>query len=301
MNENFKSGFVALIGKPNAGKSTLLNALIGQKISIVSPKPQTTRNKILGVLTEDNFQMIFVDTPGLFSPQNALGQYMKKSTDSGVKGTDLVIYVIDGHKPFSDDDLQRIESYANGQIPLIVAVNKIDITQGEKLVKEVDKLNGIKNIKSVYCVSAQNSKNLSELKEGIKGFLTDGNRYFEDDDVTDKSQAFIVTEIIREKVLLLTDEEVPHGIGVTLNKMVFNEVRSIWEIDANIIVEKAGHKPIIIGKKGAKLKEIGSRARMSIENLLGAKVFLSLWVKVKDDWRNSEFLLREIGYNKKEL
>ena len=301
MEENFKSGFVAIIGKPNAGKSTLLNSLVGQKISIVSPKPQTTRNKILGVLTEENTQMVFVDTPGLLQPKNTLGEFMKKSIDSGIKDVDAIVYVIDGHKEFSPDDLERIEKYAQGKIPVIVAVNKIDITQPEKLIKEVDKLNELKNVKKVYTVSAANNKNIAALKEGLRAFLTDDNRYFADDDVTDRPQAFIVTEIIREKILLLTDEEIPHGIGVTLNKMRFNEVKSIWEIDANIIVEKAGHKPIIIGKKGTMLKEIGSRARISMENMLGSKVYLTLWVKIKEDWRNSEFLVKEVGYNKKDV
>jgi len=301
MEKNFKSGFIALIGKPNAGKSTLLNSLVGQKISIVSPKPQTTRNKILGVLTESNTQMVFVDTPGLLQPKNTLGEFMKKSLDSGVKDVDVIVYVIDGHKEFSEDDLSSLAKYAQGQIPLIVVANKIDITQPEKLVKQVDKLNSINGIKKVFCVSAANGRGTNDLKEGVREFLTDENMYFAEDDITDRPQTFLVTEIIREKILLLTDEEIPHGIGVTLNKMNFNEVKSIWEIDANIIVEKQGHKPIIIGKKGAMLKGIGSRARMSIENMLGAKVYLTLWIKVKEDWRNSEFLLKEIGYNKKEI
>ena len=301
VEKDFKSGFIAIIGRPNAGKSTLINSLVEQKVSIVSPKPQTTRNKLLGIWTEENCQMIFVDTPGLIKPRNILGEYMKKSIDSGMRDVDCVLYVIDGHKEFSKSDLELIDKYAEGATPLIVVVTKIDITQKEKLILELEKLNSISNIKQVYCISAVKNKNVAELKQGLKEFLTDNIMYFEEDEVTDRSQAFMVMEIIREKILLLIDEEIPHGIGVTLNKMNYNQVKSIWEIDANIIVEKASHKPIIIGKQGAKLKEIGSRARASMEHLLAGKVFLSLWVKIKEDWRDSEFLVKEIGYNKKDI
>lgn len=298
--QNFKSGFIALVGKPNAGKSTLLNALIGQKISIVSPKPQTTRSKMLGICTEQDCQMIFVDMPGLIRPKNGLGTYMARSIDSAVRDVDCIAFVTDGSKGISDGDVALMKKYGESA-PLVVAVTKTDICRPDALMPSLQKLNGLDFVKEVFCVSAKKNKNVDALKDGLKKYLTDNVKYFDDDDVTDKSQRFLVTEIIREKVLLLTDQEVPHGVGVTLNKMEFDEEKNSWDIDANIIVEKAGHKPIIIGKQGAMLKRIGTYARESMEKTLQAKVFLSLWVKVKEDWRNSDFMLKEIGYDKKDL
>lgn len=299
--KDFKSGFLALVGKPNAGKSTLLNSLIRQKVSIVSPKPQTTRNKVLGIWTQDDCQMIFVDMPGIIKPKNTLGQYMEKSIDSGVRDVDCVIYVTDGHKGISDDDLALMQKYGAKNAPMVVVVTKTDICQPEKLMEQLGKLNQLSFVKEIYCVSAKKNKNVDQLKDGLKKYLTDRVKYFEDDDVTDKSQRFLVAEIIREKILLLCDNEIPHGVGVTLNKMEYDKTRKLWDIDANIIVEKSSHKPIVIGKHGSMLKQIGSYARESIEKMLQSRVYLALWVKIKEDWRNSDFMLREIGYDKKEL
>lgn len=299
--ENFRSGFIALVGKPNAGKSTLLNSLVRQKVSIVSPKPQTTRNKILGIWTQDDCQMVFVDMPGIIKPKNTLGKYMEKSIDSGVRDVDCVVFVTDGHKGISDDDVALMTRYSAGGAPMVVVVTKTDICQPETLMTQLAKLNGLPFVGEVYCVSAKRNKNIDMLKDGLKKYLKDDVKYFDDDDVTDKSQRFLAAEIIREKILLLCDDEIPHGVGVTINKMTYDKVKKMWDIDANIIVEKASHKPIIIGKQGRMLKQIGSYAREGLEKMLQAKVYLALWIKIKEDWRNSDFMLREIGYDKKEL
>lgn len=299
--ENFRSGFIALVGKPNAGKSTLLNSLVRQKVSIVSPKPQTTRNKILGIWTQDDCQMVFVDMPGIIKPKNTLGKYMEKSIDSGVRDVDCVVFVTDGHKGISDDDVALMTRYSAGGAPMVVVVTKTDICQPETLMTQLAKLNGLPFVGEVYCVSAKRNKNIDMLKDGLKKYLKDDVKYFEDDDVTDKSQRFLAAEIIREKILLLCDDEIPHGVGVTINKMTYDKVKKMWDIDANIIVEKASHKPIIIGKQGRMLKQIGSYAREGLEKMLQAKVYLALWIKIKEDWRNSDFMLKEIGYDKKEL
>ena len=299
--ENFRSGFIALVGKPNAGKSTLLNSLVRQKVSIVSPKPQTTRNKILGIWTQDDCQMVFVDMPGIIKPKNTLGKYMEKSIDSGVRDVDCVVFVTDGHKGISDDDVALMTRYSAGGAPMVVDVTKTDICQPETLMTRLAKLNGLPFVGEVYCVSAKRNKNIDMLKDGLKKYLKDDVKYFDDDDVTDKSQRFLAAEIIREKILLLCDDEIPHGVGVTINKMTYDKVKKMWDIDANIIVEKASHKPIIIGKQGRMLKQIGSYAREGLEKMLQAKVYLALWIKIKEDWRNSDFMLKEIGYDKKEL
>ena len=235
--ENFRSGFIALVGKPNAGKSTLLNSLVRQKVSIVSPKPQTTRNKILGIWTQDDCQMVFVDMPGIIKPKNTLGKYMEKSIDSGVRDVDCVVFVTDGHKGISDDDVALMTRYSAGGAPMVVVVTKTDICQPEMLMTQLAKLNGLPFVGEVYCVSAKRNKNIDMLKDGLKKYLKDDVKYFDDDDVTDKSQRFLAAEIIREKILLLCDDEIPHGVGVTINKMTYDKVKKMWDIDANIIVK----------------------------------------------------------------
>lgn len=290
-----KTGFIAIVGYANAGKSTLLNALIKQKVSIISPKPQTTRDSIMGIWTDDDSQMIFVDTPGFLTSKNALGDYMLKSIDNAVQDVDCILIVIDGHDGIDDKELSQIYRYGKRGVPIVVAVTKTDITQPSKLMPELAKLNGLDGISEVYCVSAKRNKGVDELKQGLKKYLTGSDMYFEEDDVTDKSQRYLVGEIIREKVLLCCEKEIPHGVGVILNKMQYED--AAWDIDATIIVEKASHKPIILGKGGAMIKGIGTHARESIEKLLDARVFLTLWVKVKEDWRNNPSVLNELGYS----
>ena len=290
-----KTGFIAMVGLANAGKSTLLNALIKQKVSIVSPKPQTTRDSIMGVWTDDDSQIVFVDTPGFLNSKNALGDYMLRSIDNATQDVDCILLVIDGHDGISDRELSQINKYAKRDIPIVVAVTKIDITQPQKLMPELAKLNGCEAVSEVYCVSAKRNNGVDELKQALKKYLKGDTMYFEEDDVTDKSQRYLVGEIIREKVLLACENEIPHGVGVAINKMQFED--TAWDIDATVVVEKASHKPIVLGKHGAMIKSIGIHARESIEKLLDGKVFLTLWVKVKEDWRNNPSVLNELGYS----
>ncbi len=289
-----KTGFIAIVGLANAGKSTLLNALIKQKISIVSPKPQTTRDSIMGIWTDEDSQIVFVDTPGFLQSKNALGDYMLRSIDNAVTDVDCILVVIDGHDGISERELAQIAKYKKQSAPIVVVVTKIDIVQPEKLMPQLAKLNEIEGIAEVYCVSAKRNRGVEELKSALKKYLTGTEVYFEEDDVTDRSQRYLVCEIIREKVLLGCENEVPHGVGVQLNKMQYEN--GSWDIDATVLVEKASHKPIVLGKHGAMIKEIGIHARESIEKLLEARVFLTLWVKVKEDWRNNPSVLNELGY-----
>lgn len=291
-----KTGFIAIAGLANAGKSTLLNALIEQKIAIVSPKPQTTRDNILGIWTDDDSQIVFVDTPGYLTSRNALGDFMLKSIDSAISDVDCLLAVIDGHDGISDKALALLEKYGKKNVPVVVAVTKTDITQPEKLMPELAKLNRYGFVKEVYCVSARKGRNISTLRNGLKKYLTGDSMYFQEDDITDKSSSYLVAEIIREKVLLNCDEEIPHGVGIQLNKMQYDEERDEWDIDANVIVEKASHKPIVLGKQGAMIKSIGRDARRDMEKLLESHVFLTLWVKVKEDWRNRPSVMNELGY-----
>lgn len=291
-----KTGFIAIVGLANAGKSSLLNALIKQKVAIVSPKPQTTRDNILGIWTDEATQMVFVDTPGFLKSKNALGDYMLKNIDSAVTDVDAILLAIDGHDGIDDKELQQIEMYGKKGLPLVVAVTKMDITQPEKLVPHLAKLNEYSCISEVFCVSSHKNKGMQELKTALTKYLTGTEMFFEEDDVTDKSQRYLVQEIIREKILLALDEEIPHGVGIELNKMQWNEEDNRWEIDANVIIEKQSHKPIILGKRGEMIKAIGTAARQSIQKMLDQRVYLELWVKVKEDWRNNKYVMTELGY-----
>lgn len=301
MSESFKSGFIAVVGRANAGKSTLVNAFVGQKISIVSPKPQTTRENILGIWTDETCQMIFVDTPGALNPKTLLGDFMVRSIEQAVVDVDCILLVIDGHDGIKQADFDLIDKYGKADAPLVVAVTKTDISQPEKMMAELAKLNKYDCIREIFAVSARRNRGVEELKTHLKNYLNDDRVYFDEDYVTDRPQRFLVCEDIREKTLLCLNEEVPHGIGISLNKMTFNEEEDRWEIDADIIVEKASHKSIVLGKKGQMIKSIGMAARESIQKMLEARVRLDLWVRVKEDWRNSERMLNEIGYNKKDL
>ena len=301
MSESFKSGFIAVVGRANAGKSTLVNAFVGQKISIVSPKPQTTRENILGIWTDETCQMIFVDTPGALNPKTLLGDFMVRSIEQAVVDVDCILLVIDGHDGIKQADFDLIDKYGKADAPLVVAVTKTDISQPEKMMAELAKLNKYDCIREIFAVSARRNRGVEELKTHLRNYLNDDRVYFDEDYVTDRPQRFLVCEEIREKTLLCLNEEVPHGIGISLNKMTFNEEEDRWEIDADIIVEKASHKSIVLGKKGQMIKSIGMAARESIQKMLEARVRLDLWVRVKEDWRNSERMLNEIGYNKKDL
>lgn len=292
-----KSGFIAIVGRPNSGKSTLINNFVKEKISIVSPKPQTTRDKVLGIWTDSQYQMIFVDTPGQLKSDSRLGDYMVRSIDDATADVDAIVVVIDGHNGISKQDIELVNKYLKRKIPLVVAVNKIDISQANKLMPELSKLNEIEGIDSVFAISAMRNRNVNDLKQYLTKFLNDDIMYFEADDITDKSQRYLVCELIREKMLLLLEDEIPHGVAVSINKMEFQQAKGSWEIDADIIVERSSHKPIVLGAGGSMIKRIGINARTSIEKLLNAHIYLTLWVRIKEDWRNSKYVMREVGYN----
>lgn len=291
---SFKSGFVAVVGKPNVGKSTLINNLIGKKVSIVSPKPQTTRNKILGVWNTENAQVVFVDTPGIHKGKTMLDKYMQKSVQNATQEVNLLLYVIDGSRPFGKEDLSRLEKYCAEAYPVFAVVNKIDLADYERLMLQLSKLNDIKNLSEVFCVSALNNKNLEPLQEHILEKMTDDVKYFLDDQISTQSFGVMIAETIREKMLWLLNEEIPHGVGIVVDERA--DMGTYEQITATVFCEKSSHKTIIIGAKGAKIKEIGQASRLAIEKMLGKKVNLSLWIKVKPDWKNSKGILGDVGY-----
>ncbi len=295
---SFKSGFVTILGRPNVGKSTLLNTIIGEKVSIVSPKPQTTRNKILGIYNSQNAQVVFTDTPGIHSSANKLDEYMQKSIDTAKQGVDVLLLVLDGTKPIKQGDIDWINSFSKYK-NVIVVINKIDDTSFEKLYPQLSKLNDLEHVKEIYPISAKTGKNVDELLKNIIDLLPEGVPYFDQDSYTDKSVRFMIAEIVREKALWLLQDEIPHGIACEV--IAYKEDDKKVVIDLDIICERDNHKMIIIGKKGSMLKEIGTRARQDIEKLLGKKVFLNIFVKVRADWRNKESYVESVGYNKTDL
>lgn len=294
--DNFRSGFVAIMGKPNSGKSTLINTLVGEKVAIVSWKPQTTRNKILGIYNEPMYQIIFIDTPGLHTPKNTLGEYMMKVANSALDGIDCVLYLIDCEKGFDEKDKYNITTYLNANLNVIAVVNKVDHVTKEKVFEILTELKDYPKLKAIVPISALRGRNIEPLKEEIKKLLTDHIKYYDEEQYTDKNMRFIASEVIREKALRLLNMEVPYGIGVDIKKY---ETRKdgIIDIDADIICEKAAHKPIILGKGGSMIKTIGTYARQDLEAITGSKLFLTLFVKVKDEWRESNFMLKELGYD----
>ena len=294
-----KSGFVAILGLPNVGKSTLLNSILKEKVSIVSPKAQTTRNKILGIYNDEDSQIVFIDTPGIHTSHNKLDEYMNKAIFSAKEDVDLLLFVIDGTKKITEQVIDTLNKYTKDIKNIVLVVNKIDDTTYEKLYPELAKCNNLANIKDIVPVSAMKGKNIEELIKVIKTYLNDDIKYFEDDVYTDKSVKFMVAEIIREKSLWLLQDELPHGIAIEIVR--FDEGGKIIEIDADIILEKDSHKQIVIGKNGSKLKEIGVKSRVDIERLLGQKVMLKLFVKVRNDWRSNSNTLKSLGYNNQDL
>jgi len=294
-----KSGFVAILGQPNVGKSTLLNAILKEKVSIVSPKPQTTRNKILGIYNDEESQIVFIDTPGIHTSHNKLDEYMNKAINAAKNDVDVIVYVIDGTKKISQTTLDTLNKYTKDNDKVILVVNKVDDTTYEKLYPELNKLNALEGIKDIVPLSAMKGKNIEELIKVIKTYLTDDVRYYDEDIYTDQSIKFIVAETIREKALWLLQDELPHGIAVEIAR--FSEGETLTEIDADIILEKSSHKQIVIGKNGSMLKEIGTKSRHDIEKLVGTKVMLKLFVKVREDWRHKDSVLKSIGYNQQDL
>ncbi len=300
MYENFKSGFICIAGLANAGKSTLTNALVGEKVSIVSWRPQTTRNKLLGILNGDDYQMVLIDTPGIHKARNHLGEYMMQAVENGLKDVDGVVYVIDAAKGLQKEDYAFIEKNAP-KVPLIVALNKEDAVTRETMLASLTKLSQIEGITAVIPMSAKKGESIDVLLAELLKVLPLGVPMYPTDLYTDSSMRFMATEIIREKALYLLDKEVPYGIGVFINKFEEREDQPICDIDADIICEKQSHKAIVIGKGGEMLKQIATKARRDLEEMIGTQVFLTLYVRVKDEWRDNDYLMRELGYDLKAL
>ena len=288
-----RSGFIAVIGRANAGKSTLVNVLVGEKVAIVSPKPQTTRNSIMGVLTKENYQLVFVDTPGLYKSANRLTDIMMKSTEDASKDVDFILYVHDGHGGISDTDISLMKKYVGGKIPAAIAYTKIDIMPKERIAADVKDLyeNGIQA--DIFPVSARKGTNIKKLEKFLADCMPEGDKVISEDIISDKSEKFMIAEIMREKILLKFDDEVPHGIAIVINKFERGE-NGVYDINLDIVCEKANHKAILIGKGGKAIKEVSSFARESMEKFLGAKVFLTTYVRVEEDWRNKMNLIKDM-------
>lgn len=299
MNTNDKSAFVAIVGRPNVGKSSILNRLLGQKIAIVSSKPQTTRNRITGVLTNGEYQLVFFDTPGMHKPKNSLGKYMVRSVNESVGGVDCCMLVVEAGKEPANTELALIEKFKSLEMPAILAINKIDmLKEKDALMKQILDYTKLYNFEAVVPVSAQDGSGMDELLDELKKQSSEGGHYFDDDTLTDQPERVIVAEIIREKILRLCDKEIPHGTAVVIEKMKTRD-NGILDIDATIFCERDTHKRIIIGKNGAMLKKISTFARQDIENFFDCKVFLQTWVKVKEDWRNRAQILQNFGFDEK--
>ncbi len=294
--KQFKSGFVTIIGRPNVGKSTLMNHLIGQKIAITSKKAQTTRNRIQTVYTGEEGQIVFLDTPGINRAKNKLGEYMLNAAENTLKEVDVILWLVEPTTFIGAGERYIIEKLERVQTPVILVINKTDTVQEEDIFKAIDTYKEVYDFKEIVPVSALKDKNTDELIKTIFSYLEEGPQYYDEDTITDQPERAIVAEIIREKALHSLDQEVPHGIAVVIDRMKDRANGKIVDIDATIICERDSHKGIIIGKQGSMLKKIGTHARQDIENLLGTKVNLKLWVKVKKDWRDSEFLLKNYGY-----
>lgn len=289
-----RSGFVAVIGRANAGKSTLVNVLVGEKVAIVSPKPQTTRDRILGVLTAEDYQIAFIDTPGIYKADNLLNSVMQKTAADSAADVDAVLFVMDGHEGISDADKALLKKYSSLSVPTVLALTKTDIMTESLLISELKELGEVKA--EIVPVSARKGKNIKELIKVLVSVLPEGEKIFPEDIISDRSEKFMISEIMREKILLKFDKEIPHGIAVIVNKFSLAEGGRMYEINLDIVCEKPNHKAILIGKGGKAIKEVSSFARSDMEKFLGKKVFLTTYVKVKEDWRNSARLMKEYGY-----
>lgn len=298
MDNNFKSGFAAVVGRPNVGKSTLINALTGQKVAIVSSKPQTTRSNMLAMDNGEGYQIVFTDTPGVHRPRTDLGKFMNESAAKSVDGVDCAVLVVEAGKEIYDLEREILENVNSKKIPVILAINKTDIANKEDILPQIEAFSGICDFAAVVPVSAKRGGNLAALRQEILKLMPTGPAFYPDDIAADRTVRQMCEEIIREKILRLLDKEVPHGTAVEIEEM--KEEEGLTRISAVIYCEKSGHKPIIIGKNGESLKRIGSYAREDMEKLLETKVFLKLWVKVRADWRNKPTALRELGYSEKE-
>ncbi|WP_028399239.1 GTPase Era [Ectobacillus panaciterrae] len=299
MSREYKSGFVSIIGRPNVGKSTFLNRIIGQKIAIMSDKPQTTRNKIQGVYTEEDAQIIFIDTPGIHKPKHKLGDFMIKMAENTLKEVDIVLFMINATEKFGRGDEYIIEKLKSTKQPVFLVVNKIDQLHPNELLPLIDKYREMYDFAEIVPISALEGNNVEALISAIKKYLPEGPQYYPEHQITDHPERFIIAELVREKVLHLTREEVPHSVAVVIDAIEKREGGAVY-VNATVVVERPSQKGIIIGKQGSMLKEVGKRARLDIEMLLGSKVFLELWVKVQKDWRNKMSQLRDFGFREDE-
>ncbi|WP_027088294.1 GTPase Era [Cohnella panacarvi] len=293
--KGFKSGFVAIVGRPNVGKSTLMNHVIGQKIAIMSDKPQTTRNKIHGVYTTDDVQIVFLDTPGIHKPNSKLGNYMMKAAESALDEVDAVLFLTDVSEELGGGDRYIIERLKSVKTPVFLVLNKIDKITPDAMLPIIDKWRKLRDWTEIVPVSALQGNNVTALLEQLSKYLGEGPMYYPADQVTDHPEQFVCAELIREKILQMTREEIPHSIAVEIESMS-KEENGLVNIGAVIYVERDSQKGIIIGKSGSLLKEIGKQARADMERLLGSKIFLELWVKVNKDWRNRESVLKSLGF-----
>ena len=295
----FKSGFVSIVGRPNVGKSTLMNNVVGEKIAIMSDKPQTTRNTIQAVYTDEEAQVVFLDTPGIHKPKNKLGEFMVKSATDAFKNVDLVLFVVDESKKIGPGDRKIIDDLKNIKTPVVLVLNKIDQLNEEELFDLMKMYNAEGVFEQIVPISALKGRNINELLKVIKSHLEEGPQYFPDYMITDQPERVLVSELIREKVLHYIHDEVPHGVAVEIERMKSRKDKEIVEISAVIYCERDSHKGIIIGKNGRKLKGIGKSARADIELLLGSQANLQLWVKVKENWRNLQNYVSNFGYTEK--
>ena len=295
----FKSGFVSIVGRPNVGKSTLMNNVVGEKIATMSDKPQTTRNTIQAVYTDEECQIVFLDTPGIHKPKNKLGEFMVKSATDAFKNVDLVLFVVDDSKKIGPGDRKIIEDLRGIKTPVILVLNKIDKLEESELFELMQLYSNEDLFKAIVPISALKGRNVNELLKVIGKYLEEGPKYFPDYMITDQPERVLVSELIREKVLHYLNDEVPHGVAVEVERMKSRNDKDIVDISAVIYCERDSHKGIIIGKNGRKLKGIGKSAREDMELLLGSKINLQLWVKVKENWRNLQNYISDFGYNDK--
>lgn len=297
-----KSAFIAIVGRPNVGKSSLLNRILGAKVAIVSSKPQTTRTRITGILTQGDIQLVFVDTPGMHKPKNSLGKYMVRSVRESVNGVDCCILAVEAGREPGQTELGFIEKFKNAQMPALLAINKIDLLKDkQELMKQILSYSSLFDFQAIVPVSAQDGSGVEELKEELKKQAVPGGHFFEDDALTDQPERVLASEMIREKILRLCQREIPHGIAVVIEKMRMRDDRDVLDIDAVIYCERDSHKGILIGKNGSMLKKISAFARQDMESFFDCKVYLQTWVKVREGWRNNMQMMRNFGYDEKDL
>ncbi len=301
-NKNSKSAFIAIVGRPNVGKSSILNRLLGQKIAIVSSKPQTTRTRITGILTRGDVQLVFIDTPGMHRPKNELGKYMVRSVTESVAGVDMCLLVTEAGREITPTEENLMKKFTSLGIPAVLAINKIDaIKEKDALLSQILSYSGKFDFDAVIPVSAQTGQGIDDLLSELEGHAQPGGHFFEDDTLTDQPERVIAAEIIREKILRMCEREIPHGTAVVIEKLRQRQDKDIIDIDATIYCEKESHKKIIIGKSGAMIKKISTYARQDMENFFGCRVNLQTWLKVKEGWRNRSGILKNFGFDSKDF